>query len=408
MLIFKTQKWLVFSLINLCIISSLGVLLRYKIGSSFPYFNQKDIHHAHSHFAFLGWITHTLYVLMVDYLQSKSASISIKKFNVIILSNLLGAYGLLLSFFFSGYSPVSIILLNGSIVLAVVFAFHFLKETKKIEEERPLLPWFKAGLWFNLISSAGTFYLAYMLISRNFNENLYLSAEYFYLHFQYNGFFIFCCMGLAFHLAQRMIPAYRYNTTIFKIFFASVVPAYFLSVLWLGLPIWLYILVFAAAFAQLWGWYLFYRNMSSQFAVKGGRYSVEKILFIFVSVAFTIKLFLQMGSTIPYVSHLAFGFRPIVIAYLHLVLLAIISVFLLSYIYAFQLVQVNKKLTIGLTVFISGIFLNELALAIQGIASFSYFPIPYVNDVLFGIALLLWMGTALMLISQYRTTYAVK
>ena len=68
----------------------------------------------------------------------------------------------------------------------------------------------------------------------------------------------------------------------------------------------------------------------------------------------------------------------------------------------------NKKLTIGLTVFISGIFLNELALAIQGIASFSYFPIPYVNDVLFGIALLLWMGTALMLISQYRTTYAVK
>ena len=215
-------------------------------------------------------------------------------------------------------------------------------------------------------------------------------------------------MGLAFHLAQRMIPAYRYNTTIFKIFFASVVPAYFLSVLWLGLPIWLYILVFAAAFAQLWGWYLFYRNMSSQFAVKGGRYSVEKILFIFVSVAFTIKLFLQMGSTIPYVSHLAFGFRPIVIAYLHLVLLAIISVFLLSYIYAFQLVQVNKKLTIGLTVFISGIFLNELALAIQGIASFSYFPIPYVNDVLFGIALLLWMGTALMLISQYRTTYAVK
>jgi hypothetical protein len=36
--------------------------------------------------------------------------------------------------------------------------------------------------------------------------------------------------------------------------------------------------------------------------------------------------------------------------------------------------------------------LNEIILAIQGIASFSYTPIPYVNEMLFGAAIILVIG----------------
>ncbi len=39
------QFWLKFSLLNLCLVAALGVLMRYKIGFEFPFFNQK-------HFAF--------------------------------------------------------------------------------------------------------------------------------------------------------------------------------------------------------------------------------------------------------------------------------------------------------------------------------------------------------------------
>lgn len=102
------------------------------------------------------------------------------------------------------------------------------------------------------------------------------------------------------------------------------------------------------------------------------------------------KFLLQLGSTVPAISKLAFGFRPIVIAYLHLILLAIISLFLLFYIYVNDFIAVNKKTVLGLVLFSIGVVLNEVVLGIQGIASLSYTLIPNINEALFGIAILLF------------------
>ena len=63
--------WLKISMINLCIVAFLGVLMRYKIGFEFPYLDQKHLQHSHSHFAFTGWLAHTLMVLMVYFIQTK-------------------------------------------------------------------------------------------------------------------------------------------------------------------------------------------------------------------------------------------------------------------------------------------------------------------------------------------------
>ena len=108
-----------------------------------------------------------------------------------------------------------------------------------------------------------------------------------------------------------------------------------------------------------------------------------------------MKILLQLGSTIPALSQLAFGFRPIVIAYLHLVLLAVISLFLLFYIYVNHFFLICKSIKFGVTLFSVGVFLNELVLAIQGIASFSYTVVPFVNELLFGIAALMVSGIAI-------------
>lgn len=399
---FETRKWLKFSLINLFIIASLGVLLRYKIGFNFPFFDQRNIHHSHSHMAFIGWITHTLYVFLVNYLQNKTSDFSLKKFNLIIKANLICVYAMALSFFIQGYGAISIALSTATIILAAFFTYYFLKDTKKISGHKDSLPWFKAGLWFNLFSTLGTFYLAYMMISRNFNEKWYLASEYFYLHFQYNGFFIFCCIGLAIHEVHKLLPQYKYNKNIFILFFASVIPAYFLSTLWAKLPNWLYIMVVLAAFTQFIAWCRFFFNLKKAYSKNLEISKFVKALFLFISLAFTIKLLLQLGSTIPMVSQLAFGFRPIVIAYLHLVLLAVISVFLLSYAYTFDLIYHNKKTIFGLCIFIAGVFLNELVLAIQGIASFGYITIPHANGFLFGISLILWFGALLLMASQLQ------
>lgn len=395
--------WLKISLINLLIVASLGALMRYKIGFDFPYFSQKNIQHAHSHFAFAGWITHALYVLMIHFVLKKLPLLNTKNYKRIIIANLICSYGMLFSFSYKGYSTLSIIFSTITIIIACFFAYFYFKDLEKIDDSNPSKPWFKAALWFNIISSAGTFYLAYMMASRNFNEHWYLASVYFYLHFQYNGFFIFSCLGLFFSECHTILPQFRYDKVFFKLFYMSFVPAYFLSTLWAKLPIWLYVIVVIAAFIQVFAWIKIVKSINT--ALKLGGTTLNKFqtyLFLFVGIAFTIKLLLQLGSTIPALSDLAFGFRPIVIAYLHLVLLAVISVFILSFLYTFKLILVNKLTTIAFSVFVIGIFLNELVLGIQGVAAFSYIVVKYVNETLFGISLLLLLGAILMVSSQRK------
>jgi hypothetical protein len=397
------RYWLNFSLVNLLIVAFLGLAMRYKIGFEFPYFNQKNIQHAHSHFAFLGWITHTLFVLIIYVLFESGITINTKNYRRLIIANLVCAYGMLVSFNIQGYGMVSIILSSLAIGVNYVFAYYLFKDVKRLGKDKVGKNWFKAALLFSVISSFGTFSLAYMMASKNYDQNRYLASVYFYLHFQYNGFFTFACMGLLLSKLRDWLPAFRYNSTVFWLFFLACIPAYFLSILWADLPVCLYVGVVIASFSQMFAWGIFLVEIRKSIQLKSEEFKKGFYVFLLVAAAFTVKLLLQLGSTIPVLSKLAFGFRPIVIAYLHLILLAVISVFLLNYIYTLQLIHINKTARRALIVFVTGVFLNEIVLAFQGIASFSYTIVPYVNEILFAIAVLIFFGIFFLVVSQRKS-----
>lgn len=387
--------WLKISLLNLCIVASLGLLMRYKIGFEFPYLDQKHLQHSHSHFAFTGWLGHTLMALMVYFIQTKITEFKGNKYKKIIVANLICSYGMLISFIIEGYGLVSIALSTASIVVSYIFAYRFSKDLKLLDNDLLAKSWFKAALFFNVISSLGTFYLAYMMASKNVVQDWYLSSIYYYLHFQYNGWFFFACMGLAFGFMNLRKSEHSFYETSFRLFAIACVPAYFLSTLWLNLPLWIYIITVIAAVIQVFSWFKFIavllktrKNILENYA------PVLRYILLFVGFALSIKLLLQLGSTVPIISQLAFGFRPIVIAYLHLILLGIITLFILFYIYANHLIIISKNIKYGVVLFTSGVLLNEIILAIQGIAAFSYTLIPYVNEMLFGIAIILFIGIA--------------
>ncbi|HWS59526.1 MAG TPA: hypothetical protein VN182_01210 [Flavobacterium sp.] len=392
-MILNIKFWLKISLINLCIVAVLGVLMRYKIGFEFPYFNQKNLQHSHSHFAFSGWLAHTLMVLMVYYIQTKITDFDGNKYKKIIIANLICSYGMLLFFIYQGYGLISIVFSTSSIFVAYYFAYLFFKDLKLLDSDLLSKNWFKAALFFNIISSLGTFYLAYMMVSKNVIQDLYLSSIYYYLHFQYNGWFFFACMGLLFGFLNLRKSEHPFYETSYNLFALACIPAYFLSILWLDLPIWLFVITVIAAFIQVYSWFKFLFLL-----IKTRRDSLEnfspllRYILLFVGFALSIKLLLQLGSTVPIISQLAFGFRPIVIAYLHLILLAIITLFILFYIYANHLIYINKKIKYGILLFSTGVLLNEIVLGIQGLASLSYTSIPFVNEILFGIAILLFIG----------------
>lgn len=402
-MVLNIKFWLKISLINLCIVAYLGVLMRYKIGFEFPYLDQKHLQHSHSHFAFAGWLTHTLMVLMVYFIQTKIADFNGNKYKNIIIANLICSYGMLISFIIEGYGAVSIVLSTSSIFISYIFAYRFIKDLKLLDDDFLAKSWFKAALFFNVISSFGTFYLAYMMASKNVVQDWYLSSIYYYLHFQYNGWFFFACMGLLFGFLNLRKSEHSFYETSFKLFAIACVPAYFLSTLWLDLPLWIYIIAVISAVIQVFAWFKFIaillktrKNILENYA------PLLRYILLFVSFALSIKLLLQLGSTVPIISNLAFEFRPIVIAYLHLVLLAIISLFLLFYIYSNHLIVINKKIKYGILLFSIGVILNEIVLAVQGLAAFSYTLIPYVNEILFGVAILLLIGIVI------TTIYSIK
>ncbi len=123
-------------------------------------------------------------------------------------------------------------------------------------------------------------------------------------------------------------------------------------------------------------------------------------LLLLGALALTIKLVLQAGSTYPSLSQLAFGFRPIVIGYLHLVLLGVISLFILGWMISLSVIPLNRFSIGGIVLFTIGVILNEMFLMLQGVCGMENISISGINEILFCTALILFAGAALLLRSQ--------
>lgn len=395
-------KWLKVALVSLCVVALLGVTLRYKIAFSFPFIDQKHLLHGHSHFAFAGWITQALMILLVYYLYKNKQENLLERYAWIIFANLLIAYGMLISFAIQGYSFLSILFSTLCIFVSYIFAILYWKDLNKLKITRNAHLWFKAALIFSVISSIGPFCLAYIMSNHLVNQKFYLTSVYFFLHFQYNGWFLFGCMGLFIFKLFKFIGEEKRFKIIFWIFALSCVPSYFLSALWLPIPKAIYILVVISAVMQLiaWGWFvkIIWSHIPT---LKKEIPNPGKWLMGLAAISMSIKLILQLGSTLPSLSQLAFGFRPIVIGYLHLVLLALFTVFLLGYIFAQKVLVVNRTVTVGTIIFVIGVFLNEILLMTQGFFALATESIPHIAEFLLIAAIIIFTGIFMIIIKQF-------
>lgn len=398
------ERWIKISLYSLLVIALLGLLMRYKILFELPFLDQKNIQHAHSHFAFAGWVSQFIMILMVYTLKSKIPLDSLLKYQKIFTVNLVVAYLMLISFLYQGYGLFSISLSTLSILVSYWFAYWFYQDLKIIPNSFYGKNWFKAALLFLVASSVGTFCLAYMMATKNLPQDFYLGSIYFYLHFQYNGWFWFAIVGLFMSIISENITIQTFNQKAFRLFFWSCIPAYFLSMLWIDLPIYLYGITVLGALAQVWGWW--YISKAGAGFIKN--ISHEKIFLVrafqVIYLCVWIKLILQLASVIPAMSQIAFGFRPIVVAYLHLVLLIITSGFLLFFAFCNNLIKRNKATLFFLGIFGIGIFLNEIILGTQGILSVKYILLPYVNQLLFTATIIIVLGISGMVIFNRKKT----
>ena len=395
---------MLWALANLLLVAAMGLLMRLKMLLPLPAINQKFLLHAHSHFAFSGWVSHALMVLVAAMVFDRQGHDRLpRRYQLTIMANLLASYGMLIGFFLQGYGLYSIIASSVSVAVSYVFAVLCWHDMAARTGNSGAFRWLRAALAFLVLSSLGTFYLAHLMTSHNTDPRLQLASVYFYLHFQYNGWFFFACMALMQHWFARHHITWKHASPVYWLFVLTCPVNYLLSVLWWDMPTWLYIMLVLAVLLQSGAWIRWLGSIITNRQHIASRLSVmAKWLFIGVAVAATIKFTLQGLSVIPSLSQLSYSFRPIVIGYLHLVLLAVISLFILAYSYTGPLLHINRLATGAMVVFVAGVIGNELLLMAQGIAGLAGMPIDHVPLLLAVAAGMLLIGITGVLAGQRK------
>ncbi|MCC6816019.1 MAG: hypothetical protein IT267_06370 [Saprospiraceae bacterium] len=395
-------KWFKWSLLSLVLVAFFGFLMRYKVIFNIPFLEQENLLHAHSHFAFSAWISHTLYYGLVILLEGELSKSRKKIYNWLIGLNLLSAYGMLISFTIQGYKVISIIFSTMTIVIALLYYIQFYRDSSTSKKIGTSIHWARIGLFLNVISAIGPFSLVYLIINKISNTDYYNSSIHFFLHFQYNGWFFFGAMALA----SQWLDFKNFNTLKYcKLFAITVFPTYGLFILWADLPAWVHTLIILGTIVQLIAY--IHLLFSVYFHQKNTRFQklnfFEKIFLYSSMIALLLKYILQASSSHPNLSQIVLESRSIVITYLHLILLGVFSFFIFFYALKQKLLILNNLSKSSMIIFFIGVICNEVLLGFQGLTSVSNIFIPYTNELLLVVSIFLFSSAATLFYSQiYR------
>lgn len=400
----KFRRWTLLCLVNFCIVAFLGMILRYKIAFYLPLINYNFLLEAHSHFAFCGWISLTIFTALT-YILFQSGYPLTKVYALQFRLAQISGFGMLLSFSMRGNGPLSIFFSILFVLFSGWFACQYWIDVSKSQLSVAVKRWVKASLFFFVLSGAGIFALAYLTFHRVDSPYIYFNALYLFLHFQYNGWFSFGLMALLFFILQKLAaPVDENKGRLFFVLMAiACIPAYCLSLLWMNPPIWVFTVAALSAIMQLGALVLFVLLLKKTRANWAQLCFQTKLLWGLSFAAFMIKLVLQFLSVIPAFGRLAFGFRPVIIAYLHMVMLGFASFYLIGFLIKEKLLNSNGNLwKMGLYTLIAGVLSMELLLLVQAFLAVNDGNWALMPVLLFVVATLLFVGVFAMMIAQWR------
>lgn len=370
--------WIRISLFNFFLVSLLGTLMRYNLVFSLPGFTHKFMQESHSHFAFYGWVSSCIYIFVANYIQKNKPDFNNIKYQILMISNQIGSYGMLFSFLYGGYYWLSIVFSAIALFTGFAYCLFVWKDTKTIKD--PAIIWLKYAAFFAVFSAIGIFGLAYFSSQKEAFEEIYRASGYFYLHYQYNGFFLFSCIGIVWISLRKygFTISKRDNKITFILLFLGTFLGYGLSVLWMKSAQNWFLPMGIVGIIQLFGAVKIHKIVVQQWKNISATMKTEsKLLLKIVGITFLLKFVLQGLSAIPEIGVLAFNNINIVIAYLHLVLLVGVSLFLIWKIGEFQENKDRKFFKFGLYILVFGVISNEIILILSSLFSVIYIPFSF-------------------------------
>ncbi len=356
---------LLLSLINFLIAAFLGVLLRLQPIVQLEGFMSRNVIHAHSHVAFLGWV----FLVLIAFIYKNWLPDSYKvntTYSILLAIIQLSTMGMLATFPFTGYALWSILFSTLHMLASLYFIYFFVKYSFPIHvySKRFVL----AGLYFMALSSLGPLALGPLTATGHKMDMWYNLAIYFYLHFQYNGWFTLVIIGLI----VFQLPEYILLKEVNKIrasfwwLVAGVVLTYLLSALGYKVSMSFNILGGVGAVFQIIGLYLLIPIFKT--ALRSESHSFIKQLLGMVFILLAGKVLAQLLSAFPVMVDFTYYNRDFIIAYLHWVLLGFVSLFLIYLILKETFLIISKvNIVIPVWLFIVAFFFMEAILLFRAL-----------------------------------------
>ena len=397
----KVKNQIIFALTYFLIAGCLGILLRL-----FPVTNvtanYKYIVHTHSHIALLGWVYIALTTLIFHLFIKPEAQ---KKYAILFWCTQITLLGMLISFPITGYALFPIIF--STLFLICTYGFYiFFRKNNNCNKYNYSYKFINTSLVFMLISSIGPWALGIIMNTLGNTSHWYKNAIYFYLHFQYNGWFIFCLLGIfIFYLEKKGLNIQKKQISIFfKLMFLSCILTLFLSFLWIKPSLVIYILAFLGALIQLFTLSKLQKIIMSfklELYEKLTPFTIRLLTFVYLLFAF--KIILQLLTSIPYFAELVSQIVDFVIGYLHLTFLGIVSLCLFVFLNEFGVLKLSK---FGVKLYIIGFIFSEFLIFYKGFCNWQQLSI--INNyylLLVSISSLMPIGVFIMFVFNLKNKF---
>lgn len=399
------RSWLKVALWNFLIAAILGALMRYAFVAELPWMKFRFVQHGHSHVAMLGWLYLAFYACLIHAflpLQKQQSPF----YRYLFWFTQATVIGMMITFPIQGYAAWSITFSTLHVLGAYAFAYQFLRDIRQESSKKSLAnTWVKSAFGLLIISTLGLWAMGPVMVFDPGKGSAYYLVIQFYLHFQFNGWFVFAALALLFKwLENNGLDTDSKDLRLFwGLLLISCFPTYALALTWANPLDVLFYVNSAGVLIQLAALFYFLRGIRGHYpAIRrlvAGNFTV---LFGISFVCFCLKILFHAVIVIPAIATVAYTIRNFVIGFFHLILLGIITHFVLGYAVQTRLINLDSLGNrLGIWLFVAGFVGSESILFIQGTLfwiGWGFMPGYYV--LLFTVSALMPLGILLLVLKK--------
>ena len=358
------RRFFLIALINLAIAAAIGCVLRSIYIMEIPHVDFKPLLHAHSHVAMLGWI---FIALMVFLLEDADRNDPRRGHRPILVLVQLAVLGMLVSFPWLSYGPVSIAFTIVHMLLSYALSVFVWKGTRH---------WVPSGsrrlvhiaIWMMVLSTLGVWAMGPLLANGLFGTEWYYWSIQFFLHFQFNGWFWFAALALWSRWAETHGADEPMDALTIRLWLISAVLTFALAIAWSERHWYIIAINSVGVLLQLWaGWRTAnsIRRVQAKLFDKAPLWAWRCVTYALIGMG--LKVLMQAAVSVPQMADMALTIRNYVIGFIHLNMLGAISMMLFAMaLLRGWFVSTDRLVRLGLSLFTSGVVLSEAALFLQG------------------------------------------